>query len=156
MNHNYFPGIYPLWQIWLDGSIGHFGWLNYTFPLWVYHDFQTLVYALAALGAIGLWRVRAAIRPLLGLFACYAVMALGLLAIIGYLGARDLATSTACSRRRATCSRCSRSTRWRSCSPPRRCRGAGRPCSADCWWCSRWPTTCSRRHSRSRATTASG
>ncbi len=94
MNHNYFPGIYPLWQIWLDGSIGHFGWLNYTFPLWVYHDFQTLVYALAALGAIGLWRARAAIRPLIGLFACYAVMALGLLAIIGYLGARDLATST--------------------------------------------------------------
>jgi len=94
MNHNYFPGIYPLWQIWLDGSIGHFGWLNYTFPLWVYNDFQRLVYVLAALGAIGLWRVRAAIRPLLGLFACYAVMALGLLAIIGYLGARDLATSS--------------------------------------------------------------
>jgi 4-amino-4-deoxy-L-arabinose transferase-like glycosyltransferase len=94
MNHNYFPGIYPLWQIWLDGSIGHFGWLNYVFPLWVYHDFQTLVYVLAALGAIGLWRCRAAIRPLLGLFASYGVMALGLLAIIGYIGARDLATSS--------------------------------------------------------------
>ena len=93
MNHFYFPGIYPLWQIWLDGSIGHFGWLNYTFPLWVYHAFQRLVYVLAALGAIGLWRARAAIRPLLGLFACYAVMALGLLVIIGYTGARDLATS---------------------------------------------------------------
>ena len=94
MNHNYFPGIYPLWQIWLDGSIGHFGWLNYVFPPWVYNDFQTLVYVLAALGAIGLWRCRAAIRPLLGLFACYGVMALGLLAIIGYVGARDLATSS--------------------------------------------------------------
>jgi 4-amino-4-deoxy-L-arabinose transferase-like glycosyltransferase len=94
MNHNYFPGIYPLWQIWLDGSIGHFGWLNYVFPPWVYNDFQTLVYVLAALGAIGLWRCRAAIRPLLGLFACYGVMALGLLAIIGYVGARDIATSS--------------------------------------------------------------
>jgi hypothetical protein len=34
------------------------------------------------------------IRPLLGLFTCYAVMAVGLLAVIGYLGARDLATSS--------------------------------------------------------------
>ena len=93
MNHFYFPGVYPLWQTWLYGSIGHFGWLNYSFPLWVYHDFQRLVYALAALGAIGLWRVRGAIRPLLGLFACYAVMALGLLAIIGYIGARDTAVT---------------------------------------------------------------
>jgi hypothetical protein len=93
MNHFYFPGQYPLWTIWLDGSVGHFGWLDYTFPRWVYHDFQQLVYALAALGAIGLWRVRAAIRPLLGLFACYAVMALGLMAVIGYIGARDLAST---------------------------------------------------------------
>jgi 4-amino-4-deoxy-L-arabinose transferase-like glycosyltransferase len=93
MNHFYFPGVYPLWQTWLDGSVGHFGWLDYSFPLWVYHDFQQLVYVLAALGAVGLWRVRSAIRPLLGLFACYAVMALGLLAIIGYIGARDLAVT---------------------------------------------------------------
>ena len=93
MNHFYFPAGYPLWTIWLDGSVGHFGWLDYNFPLWVYHDFQRLVYVLAGLGAIGLWRVRRAIRPLLGLFACYAVMAVGLLGTIGYIGARDLAST---------------------------------------------------------------
>ena len=36
MNHVYFPGAYPLWSTWLDGSIGHFGILDYTFPAWVY------------------------------------------------------------------------------------------------------------------------
>ncbi|MGH2849415.1 MAG: hypothetical protein ACRDLP_02225, partial [Solirubrobacteraceae bacterium] len=89
LNHNYFPNqVYPLWSVWLRGSIGDFGLLDYAFPTWVYRDFQDLVYALAALGAIAIWRLRAAIRPLLGLFACYGVTALGLLAVIGYLGAQ--------------------------------------------------------------------
>ncbi len=93
MNHTYFRSYYPLWQIWLDGSIGHFGWLNYTFPAWVYTDMRYLVYGLAAFAAIGLVRVRAAIRGLAPLFACFAVMALGLLGIIGYLGIRYQATT---------------------------------------------------------------
>ena len=67
MNHTFFPpGPWQLWQLWLDGSIGHFGWLDYQFPLWVYTDFRDLVYGLAALGAIGLWRVRRALRSLAG------------------------------------------------------------------------------------------
>jgi 4-amino-4-deoxy-L-arabinose transferase-like glycosyltransferase len=84
MNHVYFPSYFPLWQTWLDGSIGHFGWLDYIFPGWVYADFRWLVYALAGLSVIGVWRLRRAIRPLLGLFACFTVMAVGLLAVIGY------------------------------------------------------------------------
>jgi 4-amino-4-deoxy-L-arabinose transferase-like glycosyltransferase len=88
MNHTYFPQYYPLWQIWLDGSIGHFGWLDYSFPAWVYTDLRYVVYGLAAFAAIGLVRVRAAIRELLPLFACFAVMAVGLMGIIGYLGIR--------------------------------------------------------------------
>jgi 4-amino-4-deoxy-L-arabinose transferase-like glycosyltransferase len=88
MNHVYFPTYFPLWQTWLDGSIGHFGWLDYTFPGWVYADFRWVVYVLGGLGVIGLWRVRRGIRPLLGLFAGYAVMGIGLLAVIGYLSAQ--------------------------------------------------------------------
>ena len=88
MNHVYFPGESPLYLIWLNGSIGHFGVLDYTFPAWVYNDFRDLVYALAALSVIGVIRLRHAIRPLLGLFACYTVMAGGLLAVIGYLSAQ--------------------------------------------------------------------
>ncbi len=87
MNHTYFT-TYPLWTTWLDGLIGHFGWLDYSFPAWVYEDGQRLVYALAALALIALVRLRAGIRPLLGLFACFAVMAAGLLGAIGYTGIR--------------------------------------------------------------------
>jgi 4-amino-4-deoxy-L-arabinose transferase-like glycosyltransferase len=87
MNHVYFSQ-YPIWHLWLIGAVGRFGWLDYSFPAWVYTDMQDLVYALAALGAIGLVRVRGAIRGLIPLFACFAVMALGLLGIIGYLGIR--------------------------------------------------------------------
>jgi Predicted membrane protein (DUF2142) len=87
MHHAYF-GSYPVWATWLDGSIGHFGWLDYTFPAWVYRDGQDLFYALLALALLGLARLRAGIRPLLGIFACFAVMALGLLGAIGYAGIR--------------------------------------------------------------------
>ena len=88
MNHLYFPTGWPLWWLWLDGSIGHFGWLDYTFPTWVYSDFRWVVYALAALAVFGIWRLRNQIRPLVGLFACFAAMAVGLFVVIGYLSAQ--------------------------------------------------------------------
>ena len=88
MNHIYFPTGWPLWWLWLNGSIGHFGWLDYTFPNWVYADFRWLVYALAGLAVIGVWRLRRQIRPLIGLFACFTAMAAGLMAVIGYLSAQ--------------------------------------------------------------------
>jgi hypothetical protein len=47
-----------------------------------------VVYVLAGLSVIGLWRVRAGLRQWLGLFACYAVMALVLIAVIGYASAQ--------------------------------------------------------------------
>jgi Predicted membrane protein (DUF2142) len=87
MHHVYF-GKYPLWQTWLDGSIGHFGWLDYTFPSWVYRDGQDLFYGLAALALAGVVRVRTSIRAMLPIFGCFAVMALGLLGAIGYAGIR--------------------------------------------------------------------
>jgi hypothetical protein len=87
MHHAYF-GEYPLWATWLNGSIGHFGWLDYTFPAWVYTDARYLFYGLAALALIGLLRLGTRIRPMAALFACFAVMALGLLGAIGYAGIR--------------------------------------------------------------------
>jgi hypothetical protein len=87
MNHAYFSS-YPLWGTWLNGSIGHFGWLDYSFPAWVYTDARYLFFALAALALIGLFRARASIKPMLPLFACFAVIALGLLGAIGYAGIR--------------------------------------------------------------------
>ncbi len=87
MHHAYFTE-YPLWNLWLDGSIGHFGWLDYTFPKWVYTDGQYLLYGLLALALVGLVRLRAGIRAVLPIFVCFGVIALGLLGAIGYAGIR--------------------------------------------------------------------
>lgn len=87
MNHTWFTFV-PLWQTWLNGSIGQFGWLDYRFPNWVYSDLRWLVYVLAGLAVIATWRLRHRIRPLAGLFACFAVMAVGLMVVIGYISAQ--------------------------------------------------------------------
>ena len=87
MHHAYFAR-YPLWDVWLNGSIGHFGWLDYTFPNWVYDVGRYVFYALAAFAVIGVVRARAAVRRLAPLGVCFAVMALGLLGAIGYAGIR--------------------------------------------------------------------
>ncbi len=87
MHHTYFTSD-PIWAIWVNGSIGHFGWLDYTFPSWVYSDGRYLVEALTVLALVGLVRVRRAIGPMLPIFACFAVMAVGLLGAIGYAGIR--------------------------------------------------------------------
>lgn len=87
MHHTYFASS-PLTTIWLNGTVGHFGWLDYTFPAWVYTAARDLALALGVLALIGLVRVRAAIRPLLPIFICFGVIALGLLGAIGYSGIR--------------------------------------------------------------------
>ncbi len=87
MHHAYF-GIYPGWELWLNGSIGHFGWLDYNFPTWVYRDGRWVFYALAALAVAGLVQVRGRLLSVLPIFVCFGVMAVGLLGAIGYAGIR--------------------------------------------------------------------
>jgi 4-amino-4-deoxy-L-arabinose transferase-like glycosyltransferase len=89
MHHLYFPGGYPLWTIWLNGSIGAFGWLDYGFPVWVYADGRWVLYALAAFFAVGALRLGwARVRSVLPLFFAFAVSAVGLLSAIGWDGLR--------------------------------------------------------------------
>jgi 4-amino-4-deoxy-L-arabinose transferase-like glycosyltransferase len=85
--HAYF-GNYPLWNTWLNGSIGHLGWLDYTFPTWVYSAGRYLLYVLVALALATLVRLRQRIPPVLPIFACFGLMAAGLMAAIGYAGIR--------------------------------------------------------------------
>jgi hypothetical protein len=87
MQHRDFAS-YPLISIWLNESIGHFGWLDYSFPAWVYTYGHYIFYALGALALAGLVSVRAGIKTMLPIFSCFAVMAVGLLGAIGYAGIR--------------------------------------------------------------------
>ncbi len=87
MHHSYFTGS-ALTGTWLDGSIGHFGWLDYTFPIWVYTLAKYLFAALALLALGGIVRLRKPLRASLPMLGCFAVMALGLLGAIGYAGIR--------------------------------------------------------------------
>ena len=84
---SYFPG-WPLGYLWLDGSVGRFGWLDYGFPHWVYTAGRITFAVLVVLALIGLVRVRAGWRALWPIFACFAVMAVGLMGSIGYAGIR--------------------------------------------------------------------
>ncbi len=64
MHHTYFSSD-PLTGLWLPGVIGHFGWLDYSFPAWAYTFARDVLIVLAVLALGGLIRARAAIRPLL-------------------------------------------------------------------------------------------
>jgi 4-amino-4-deoxy-L-arabinose transferase-like glycosyltransferase len=92
MHHIEF-GSYPVISTWLDGTIGHFGWLDYIFPLWVYRLAKVLLIVFAVLGVIGIVRYRAAIRSRLALLGCFFVMSIGLMAAIGYAGIRYRAST---------------------------------------------------------------
>ena len=86
--HHVFFGSYPLWNVWLIGVVGHFGWLDYVFPPWVYQFAKVLFIVLAVLAPVATVRLHSRIRPLLPICGCFAVMAIGLLAAIGYSGIR--------------------------------------------------------------------
>jgi len=77
---------YPLITTWLDGTVGQFGWLDYTFPRWVYTVAHWLFAGLGVLALVTVVRMRSAIRPWLGMLVCFAVMTVGLLAAIGDAG----------------------------------------------------------------------
>jgi len=83
----------PLITTWLDGTVGQFGWLDYTFPQWVYTVAHWLFRGFGILALVGIVRMRRAIRPWLGILACFAVMAVGLLGAIGDAGIHYRATT---------------------------------------------------------------
>lgn len=74
---------YPLRQIWFNGFIGEFGWLDTKFANWVYD--VALVIAVGILGLAGreLYRMRTVIRARLGELITYLTLIGGLLLLIG-------------------------------------------------------------------------
>jgi 4-amino-4-deoxy-L-arabinose transferase-like glycosyltransferase len=79
----YFPGISTTLQMWFDRSVGLYGWLDTPFPPWVEHIALIPAVLLAILGIRALITIRATVRRRLVELAVYAVMGVGLLALIG-------------------------------------------------------------------------
>jgi hypothetical protein len=82
---NYFPGLFTARQLWFDGYVGLYGFLDTTFPGWV--DTLALIPAgaIALLCARSLLRARAAVRHRATELAVYASMCLGLMIIVGLI-----------------------------------------------------------------------
>jgi 4-amino-4-deoxy-L-arabinose transferase-like glycosyltransferase len=78
-----FSGIFTLRQIWFDGFIGQFGWIDTVFPGWVYT--LALIPAFAILGLCGraLVQSRAALRRRSLELVVYVGMSVGVLAMVG-------------------------------------------------------------------------
>ena len=77
---------YPLLQTFFKGTIGRFGWLDTTFPAWVYRFATLIVAPLVLLALVALWRRRGVLRMRWAELLAYAVIVLALLGSIGVQG----------------------------------------------------------------------
>lgn len=85
-------------QLWFNGYVGRFGWLDTFFPGWVYTVALLVAGLIAGLGIRGLLAARAALRDRASELAVYGLMTLGVLVLVGadsYLGFPAVATSYA-------------------------------------------------------------
>jgi hypothetical protein len=80
---NYFPGVSTTRELWFDRSIGLYGWLDTTFPAWVYTAALIPAGLLAILLVRALALGRVALRRRILEPIVYAAMAIGLMALIG-------------------------------------------------------------------------
>jgi hypothetical protein len=76
----------PLFNVWFKGIVGRYGWLDTTFPEWVYTA-ALFVFALpVALAGRALWRGRRALSRRRGEVLAYAALMGGLLLVIAWSG----------------------------------------------------------------------
>jgi 4-amino-4-deoxy-L-arabinose transferase-like glycosyltransferase len=74
---------YPLREIWFNGFIGEFGWLDTRFAGWVYDLAIPVALGILVLAGRELYRVRSVIRSRLGELVTYLTLIAGLLLLIG-------------------------------------------------------------------------
>ncbi len=87
--HPYFGGLFTTRAFWFDGLVGLYGWVDTTFPGWVYSVALLPATLIAALAARTLVVHRHALRTRLSEAAVYLTMTLGVLILVGandYLG----------------------------------------------------------------------
>jgi 4-amino-4-deoxy-L-arabinose transferase-like glycosyltransferase len=80
---NYFPDLFTAHRLWFDRSVGLYGWLDTSFPVWVDNIALLPAAVIALLCARALAASRAALRQSFSELFVYGVMVLGLLVLIG-------------------------------------------------------------------------
>ncbi len=79
----YFHGLSTTRQLWFDGLVGRYGWLDTFFPAWVYNLALIPAAAIAGLCARELVRQRRALVERVAETAVYGVMSAGVMALVG-------------------------------------------------------------------------
>jgi len=79
---------YPLWETYFKGFVGRFGWFQYGFLPWVNVVALVVVVGLLALAGTTLWRHRAALRARWPELTTYALLLLGIVALVNLAGYR--------------------------------------------------------------------
>jgi len=80
---NDFPGLFSTRQIWFNGYVGLYGWLDTPMPGWLNDVALIPAAAIALLCGRSLYQRRAALRRRAFELLAYAVMSVGLMALIG-------------------------------------------------------------------------
>jgi hypothetical protein len=80
---NDFPGLFTARALWFDGYVGLYGWLDTTFPGWVYSAALIPAGVIALLCARALYTGRAALRSRAVELVVYAAVGIGVMALIG-------------------------------------------------------------------------
>jgi hypothetical protein len=78
-----FPGLFTTRQLWFDGYVGRFGWLDTFFPAWVYTLALVPAGLIACLFTRALIACRALLRERKSELAVYAAITGGLLVLVG-------------------------------------------------------------------------
>jgi 4-amino-4-deoxy-L-arabinose transferase-like glycosyltransferase len=81
--HGDFVGLFISRRVWFNGWVGLYGWLDTTFPGWVYELALLPAGVVVMLGARELLISRSAVRARVAELTSYMLMALGLMALVG-------------------------------------------------------------------------
>jgi 4-amino-4-deoxy-L-arabinose transferase-like glycosyltransferase len=81
--HSYFHGFSTTLQLWFDGLVGRYGWLETFFPGWVYTVALIPATLIAGLCLRELIRARAALAERIAELVVYAAMAAGVMVLVG-------------------------------------------------------------------------
>lgn len=80
---NDFPGLFTARQLWFNGYVGLYGWLDTPFPNWIYSVALIPAGAIALLCGRSLVQGRAALRSRAAELAVYATIGVGLMLLVG-------------------------------------------------------------------------